>query len=210
MRVQAETVAFNAAYLAEASGGQPLSPESRVHSQREADGRLIHLFLSGDRDAFTALYRNYHPGLFRFALCMTGDRLKAGEVTQDVFVWLIHHAAEFDHRRADLSAFLRGVMRKLLQRRQRDERRWRPVAELQSPSDAADRLTSAADADILRRAMMALPLHYREAVVLCDIEECSYEEAAAVAGCAVGTIRSRLHRARQLLARRLQMKGSKV
>jgi RNA polymerase sigma-70 factor (ECF subfamily) len=56
----------------------------------------------------------------------------------------------------------------------------------------------------VRQAVLGLPLHYREVVVLCELEEMSYGEAAASLGCAVGTVRSRLHRARALLKRRLR------
>ena len=48
---------------------------------------LIRRFREGDRDAFTSIYRAEHPAVFRFAFHMTGDRDKAAEVTQDVFVW---------------------------------------------------------------------------------------------------------------------------
>jgi RNA polymerase sigma-70 factor (ECF subfamily) len=54
--------------------------------------------------------------------------------------------------------------------------------------------------DALRRALGALPVVYREAVVLCDLQELSYQDAATAAGCAIGTVRSRLHRGRQMLA----------
>ncbi len=52
--------------------------------------------------------------------------------------------------------------------------------------------------------MLALPERYREVVVLCDLQELSYAETAAVLGCAVGTVRSRLHRARTLLLNKLR------
>ena len=55
----------------------------------------------------------------------------------------------------------------------------------------------------LRRALLELPVRYREAIVLCDLQELSYADAADALGCAVGTVRSRLHRGRALLARRL-------
>ena len=56
----------------------------------------------------------------------------------------------------------------------------------------------------VRQAVLALPSHYREVVVLCDLHEMSYLEAAAALSCAVGTVRSRLHRARSLLIERLR------
>ena len=170
---------------------------------RSSDGRLMERFRAGDREAFAEMYRIHHAAVLRFALGMTGDRSKAGELTQDVFVWLIHHPGQFHPERGELGAFLGGVARKLLYRRERDERRWLPLAEAAQPRTGDS--TSALDTAALRRAIARLPDHYREAVVLCDLESKSYEEAAALLECAVGTVRSRLHRARELLARKLQL-----
>jgi len=58
--------------------------------------------------------------------------------------------------------------------------------------------------EILRRAVLALPPAYREVVVLCDLDERDYAEAAGILGCAIGTVRSRLHRARALLAEKMR------
>jgi RNA polymerase sigma-70 factor (ECF subfamily) len=59
------------------------------------------------------------------------------------------------------------------------------------------------DRDSLRAAILTLPAVYREALVLCDLSELDYRDAARVTGCSVGTVRSRLHRARNLLASKL-------
>ena len=176
------------------------------------DGPLIDRFRAGDRDAFTAIYRAHHAAVFRFAFHMTADPVKAAEITQDVFVWLVHHAAEFDPQRGALPAFLGGVARKLLQRRQRSERRWLPfeVAPRFEARAAIVDFTTAIDAESLRKAIALLPIRYREAIVLCDLESQSYEEAATALGCAVGTIRSRLHRGRELLARKFQPKKERA
>ena len=177
-----------------------------MHREGSSERSLMDRFREGDRDAFTELYRTRYPAIFRFAFYMTGDRIKAGEVTQDVFVWLIHHPGEFDPERGGLAAFLGGVARKLLLRRERNERRWLslPRLETRDAADAAVDLARAIDTAALRKAIALLPVRYREAVVLCDLESKSYEEAAALLGCAIGTIRSRLHRARELLVRKLQ------
>jgi len=167
-------------------------------------GDLIDRFRQGDRDAFTAIYREHHQFLFRFALLMTADRVKAADIVQDVFVWLIHHPREFDPRRGELGPFLAGVARKMLQRRDRADRRWLPFGGAE-PAQQED-LDRALDSDALKRAIAVLPIRYREAVVLCDLESKSYDEAAALLGCAVGTVRSRLHRGRELLARKFQPK----
>src|SRR5690242_1404163 len=97
-----------------------------------SDRDLVTRFRAGDREAFTVLYRTHYPAVFRFALHMTGDRMQAAEVTQDVFVWLIHHPGEFDAERGGLAPFLGGVARKLLHRRERDARRWAPLEEVVS------------------------------------------------------------------------------
>lgn len=184
------------------------TPAAAIPSAVIDDASLIHRFRAGDRDAFTALYRAHHAAIFRFAFHMTADPVKAAEITQDVFVWLIEHPAQFDPQRGALPAFLSGVARKLLQRRQRSERRWLPF-----DAAAANRFETrdpnsdvAIDAETLRKAVALLPIRYREAIVLCDLESQSYEDAAAALGCAVGTVRSRLHRGRELLARKFQPK----
>lgn len=174
----------------------------------DRDSDLLKRFRGGDREAFTVLYRVHQAAVFRFAMLMTGDENKAADVTQDVFIWLIHHAANFDPARGQLGAFLAGVTRKFLQRRRGEELRWAPLDEslLVAKEDGRDREdegNQASDAESLRRAIVALPGKYREVVVRCDLEEKSYEDAAIVIGCAVGTVRSRLHRARALLARKL-------
>ena len=162
---------------------------------------LLRRFRAGDRDAFTAIYREHQACVFRFARLMTGDRMKAAEVTQDVFVWLIHHPGDFDPERGELSGFLVGVARKFVKRRYSEERRWAPLdKDITAPEAAGE---SDHDAERLRQAVAALSLRYREVVALCGLEGKSYEEAAGIVDCAVGTVRSRLHRARELLARKL-------
>ncbi len=168
------------------------------------DSELLKRFRSGDRDAFTLLYRTHQTAVFRFALLMTGDHAKATEVTQDVFVWLIHHAGNFDPARGELGPFLAGVTRKFLLKRREEELRWAPLDERLTAAECGEEVGDSTDAEALQRAILALPEKYREVVVRCDLEEKSYEEAAGAIGCAVGTVRSRLHRARGLLARKLE------
>lgn len=168
--------------------------------ERYRDRELLRRFRAGDRDAFSELYGEHSASVFRFVLAMTGDRVKTAEITQDVFVWLVRHPDGFDPERGELGAFLVGVARNVLKRRSSEEQRWVPL----EPSMPAPAGTSGShDVELLRQAIAALPLRYREVVVLCDLESRSYEEAAVIAECAVGTVRSRLHRARALLARKL-------
>ena len=176
------------------------------------DRELLRRFRGGDREAFTALYRAHFPAVFRFAYYMTGDRMRAGEITQDVFVWLVHHPGGFDPERGDLPAFLGGVARKLLRRSQQRESRWLPLDDAamaprqRSRPEFVSGLEHRDDLAVLRKAIAALPEQYRDALVLCDLEEKSYRQAAQELGCALGTVRSRLHRARELLVRKFQWK----
>ena len=178
-----------------------IEADAKMPEYPTRDGELLKRFRAGDRDAFTLLYRAQQAAVFRFAMLMTGDHAKATEVTQDVFVWLIHHSGKFDPARGELGPFLAGVTRKFLLRRRGEEMRWAPLDESFPVADCAD---DREVAEALRRAVLALPDKYREVVVRCDLEEKSYEEAAGLIGCAVGTVRSRLHRARGLLARKLE------
>jgi RNA polymerase sigma-70 factor (ECF subfamily) len=163
---------------------------------------LLQRFREGDREAFTRVYRAHHPAVFRFALHMTGDRDKATEITQEVFVWLIHHAEDYNPARGELGAFLFGVTRKFLHRSRRNEGRF--VSFDEAADRAAPDRADDSEAVELRRAIAALPERYREAVVLCDLEGKSYEEASVLLECALGTVRSRLHRARELLGKKLR------
>lgn len=176
-------------------------------SARIEDRDLMKWFRAGNRDAFTEIYHAHHKAVFRFALLMTGDSVKASEIMQDVFVWLIHHPGNFDPDRGQLGSFLVGVARKLVKRRYREEQRWVPLEEAALEQRSEPPQQSTEDAARLRSAIAALPERYRSVVVLCDLEEKPYEQVAAVVECPVGTVRSRLHRARALLARKLLGKG---
>jgi len=178
-------------------------------SERTRDRDLLQRFRAGDRDAFTEIYRVHQKPVFRFALLMTGDSVKATEATQDVFVWLIHHPGDYDPLRGELGSFLVGVARKQLKRRYSEEQRWLPLDDASAGSVNPEVSVDQDEEDVirLRRAIAALPERYRAVVVLCDLEGKTYEQAATVVDSAVGTVRSRLHRARALLARKLVGKG---
>jgi len=157
-----------------------------------------------DRAAFTALYRVHHAVVYRFALSMACDRIAAAEITQDVFVWLLRHPDSFDPARGELTPFLLGVARKFLLRYKQTDPRLVPLEDHDLPAETTEDDQPSVVA--LRTAIAALPDRYREVVILCDLEGLTYEEAAASLDCATGTVRSRLHRARQFLSRKLDSK----
>lgn len=186
------------------------------------DDGLFRRILAGDEDAFALLYRRKHPAIYRFVLHMTGNPAVAEDVTQEAFMTLIRDAKRFDPARGTLGGFLFGVARNHLRKRWEQDRHSVPLPELEEDLHtlvsgngasrngnngsalAHDQLASLETVGRVRQAVATLPAAYREAVVLCDLEEMSYEEAAAALDCPVGTVRSRLHRARALLIEKLR------
>ena len=162
-----------------------------------------------DAARFTETYRQNSLRIYRFALHMSGSETIAEEVTQETFLVLIHQPETFDARRGTMSAFLYGVARNLVRRQLEHGRKFQCVddaddEEFATTEDVLGALTRRESVQALQEAVLCLPAKYREAVVLCDLQELSYEAAAEAVGCAVGTIRSRLHRARALLACKMQ------
>ena len=184
--------------------------------QTPSDVDLLNQMISGDEHAFTVIYRRRQGGVFRFALQMSGSRGIAEDVTQEVFMVLMREAHRYDPERGSLAAYLNGVARNHVLRRLERDRLFVQLADATEDDQGLGSATFVADGDPLgdltrnemidevRQAVLALPARYREVVVLCDLHEMSYAEAAAVVGCAVGTIRSRLHRGRALLVEKLK------
>jgi RNA polymerase sigma-70 factor (ECF subfamily) len=165
-----------------------------------------------DPDAFTALYRQNSSGIYRFALHMSGSTSVAEEVTQETFLMLIRSPKCYDPAKGAISAFLYGVARNLVRRHLEHDRRQQYFDDSEEENlftttdDTLGDLTQKENLQSLREAIAALPPKYREVVVLCDLQELSYESAALAMQCAVGTVRSRLHRARALLINKMQTK----
>ena len=179
-----------------------------------ADSELLRSMLAGDEEALALLYRRRQGSVYRFALQMSGSKSIAEDVTQEVFLFLMREGHVFDPTRGSLSAFLLGVARNHVLRRLRVDQLLTPIGEdgddeqtsLPSHSDLRplDDLARAETIELVRKAVLSLPPKYREVVVLCELQDVSYGEAAEVLGCAIGTVRSRLHRARALLLAKLR------
>jgi RNA polymerase sigma-70 factor (ECF subfamily) len=169
--------------------------------------------MAGDEGAFIVLYRRWQASIYRFALRMCGSEALAEDVTQEVFLILMREGGRFDPRKGSLSAYLYGIARFQVLRKMQRERTM--VSMDDDESEVTDEmlatnfdplldLARAETVQSVRDAIGVLPVHYREVVVLCELHEMSYAEAAAVLGCAIGTVRSRLHRARGLLVEKLR------
>lgn len=184
-----------------------------------SDEELLGLLRTGDENAFVALYRRRQGGIYRFALRMSGSESIAEDVTQEVFMDLMRDNRNFDATRGSFQSYLFGMARNQVRRRIERDRAYLPFNSFRDDEDEYEPLlpegliatqdplgdlTQRETIDSVRQAVLALPPHYREAVVLCDLHEMSYLEAAEILGCAIGTVRSRLHRARAILVTRLR------
>jgi RNA polymerase sigma-70 factor (ECF subfamily) len=192
-----------------------ISGEMRI-TEPDRDDVLLRRAAKGDEEAFTLLYRRHQAAIHRFSLRMTGSAWAAEEIVQDVFMILMRDPKKYDSQRGTVGGFLYGIARNRVMKHL--ERLPREVSLEQKNEDGSgagivlqDVVTPANWAETrermqqVRAAVLELPAEFREAVVLCELEELSYEEAARTAGCPVGTIRSRLHRGRALLLAKLEM-----
>jgi RNA polymerase sigma-70 factor (ECF subfamily) len=191
----------------------------------DSDAQLAQRLRQRNDDAFLQLYDLYRRSVYRFLMHMTGSISIAEELTQEVFVAILDSICagkmdQFDPERGTLEGYLLGIARNLARR---EQRRARHLLSLESVLETSDwnqnfeglcrenRLWDAATALALRselralyRAILELPEHYREIVVLCSLQQKSYREAAAILQCSQGTIASRMNRAKTLLTAKLR------
>ena len=178
------------------------------------DSELLRSMLAGDEGALAVLYRRRQGSIYRFALQMSGSPALAEDVTQEVFMVLLRDGKSYDSTRGPLNWFLLGIARNLTRQRlgrehfyapmENEESDRAPANELQSTSNPLDELSRNQTIEAIRTAVLSLPPRYREVVVLCELQELSYAETAGILNCAIGTVRSRLHRARALLIEKLR------
>jgi len=196
--------------------GNHVAPGDTRIQDNLRDDVLLRRVAKGDENAFTLVYRRHQAAIYRFALRMTGHAWASEEIVQDVFMTLMRDPKKYDPERGPLAAYLYGIARNRVMKHL--ERLPREVA-LDDQDDngnhaRARAVTSTTPMHLLeqqdrakqvRAAVLDLPAEFRETVVLCELEELSYEEAAQLIGCPIGTIRSRLHRGRALLLAKLEI-----
>lgn len=172
-----------------------------------SDSELVERARNGEREAFGFLYRRHQAYVYRFARTMTGSAALAEDIVQEVFLALMRDLDRYDTSRATLRTYLFGIARNLTRYKTRSLRRLIPLDHADEAvgfDDPAAALASNEETRHLRRCLGALPARYREVIVLCDLQELDYAETAAVLKVPIGTVRSRLHRGRQLLMERLR------
>ena len=169
---------------------------------------LLRRMRAGEALAFASLYQRHQAPLYRFALLRSGSSDIAADIVQDVFMSLIEGKLNFDPLRGALSSFLYGVARNFMLKRAEGERRYLPLqVHANDEDDDACDVTDCAitplekilmneRAESVRVALAKIAPHYRDVLILYEIQELSYVEIAHICQIDIGTVRSRLSRAR--------------
>jgi len=181
------------------------------------DHALLERVRQGDEQAFSQLYARHQSAIYRYAMHMCGAAA-ADDVVQDTFVALLRHPAKYDPSRGAVVNYLFGIARHHVSRRLAARGTETPLDRfpLDGDGDDGDGVSATASVETpfealsrgelvthVRNAIEALPPAYREAVVLCELQDMDYANAAAIMRCPIGTVRSRLHRAKAMLMTKL-------
>jgi RNA polymerase sigma-70 factor (ECF subfamily) len=177
-----------------------------------AEAELLLKAARGDEAAFLLLYERHRTVVFRFACRMLGRPELAEDVTQECFLSILRRPEAFQPGRASLRTYLCAIARHLafkqLRKMGQETTMEEPPEERnEGPRPARDPLTeviAGEAATAVRAAVERLPPLQREAVVLFEYQEMSLADIAAVCETDVGTVKSRLHRARERLRRVLR------
>jgi RNA polymerase sigma-70 factor, ECF subfamily len=171
------------------------------------EAALLARLADGDADALALLYRRESGSVYRYALALAGDEATALDAVQEAFAQLLRGPQSYQAGRGTLGAYLAGMARHQLLNQWRDARRHVSLDDALDTDDNAEpmpasdaRLNQAQQQDGLWAAIRRLSWPQREAIVLVDLQERSYDDAAAIAGVSADVLRTRLHRARQRLA----------
>ena len=178
-------------------------------TRRVEDKDLVRRIRAGDGDALRLVVERYQERVFALVYGIVRDAHEVEDVAQEVFLKVFTRIAAFDGRSQFYTWLYRVAVNAAKDHVKKRARR--PAVAL----DEADALPSSAegpaagaargeDARLVRAAIDALPLRYREVLALRELEGLSYDEIATVLGISIGTVESRLHRARARLKRRLE------
>ena len=175
------------------------------------DAEQMARLAAGDPGALRELYERHGRALLRFSLAMCRSRQAAEDLVHDTFVALLHGPCLFDPQQGSVFGYLCGVLRHRVSRHYRQQKRWvaldagdeTPLTYDRHVPEPDDEIARSQVTAAFRRALLELPLQSREIIALCDLEELPYQTVALILDCPIGTVRSRLHRARALLTLRL-------
>jgi RNA polymerase sigma-70 factor (ECF subfamily) len=179
------------------------------------DGALVNAYLAGEMRAFDALVERYQTRLLNFVYRIVSDRERAEDLMQEVFIRVHRHLGRFD-RSKKFSTWIYTIASNLAKNELRNRSRnplvlftsltkgWddeeRPL-EFEDPNARPDdQFRKRHVKELVDQSVAQLPVHHREVFVLRELEGRSYEEIAEITHCNLGTVKSRLNRARNSFA----------
>ena len=197
-------------------------PMTKDLTATQAEHASLARLATGDTLALDLIYQTHAAPVYQYLLALCGDGSVAADATHDAFVALIDRPTGFDGARGTLGAYLAGIARRMLWSRWRDPlHQATPLydddgdvstidnAATGASEDPMQLLVARQDHEALMAAIQKLPPGFREAVVLVDLQERDYREAATIAGIPLNTLRTRLLRGRHRLAKALGAKPLK-
>lgn len=158
-------------------------------------------FRRGSAEAFHILYSHYSQRIYRFCLRMLGSKEKAEDAFQETFIKVFENARNF--RTNNFGAWLFTIARHICLNMIRLEKPYQEVDENSIKLSYVSRGDIGLK-DFVQRSIMRLPVSLREALLLREYEDCSYEEIAQILGISVSLAKVRVHRARLLLKKLLE------
>jgi RNA polymerase sigma-70 factor (ECF subfamily) len=182
--------------------------------------------ISSPQNEFEHLFQRSQRRAYNLAFRLTGNSADAEDVTQDAYVRAWHNFDSYDATRSFEGWLFRIITNRVIDMRRRQKRV--PMYSLDSPiqgdddgqplahefaapnSDPEQIVVGPVMEERLQVALASLPSDYRKAILLCDVEQRSYQEIADQMRCEIGTVRSRIHRARVMLRKRLEAAPSNM
>lgn len=168
-----------------------------------SDGELLARAAGGDHEAFSEVMRLHEDRIFSVCLRIMGDRERALDALQDTFLTVFRKSGQFQGRSAVGTWIYRIAVNTCYDQLRRQKRRpSEPMPEHYDPSDESseDAVNAAGIRPDIERALSGIPVEFRAAVILSDMEGMPLPEVAEVLGVPIGTVKSRVFRARRLLA----------
>jgi RNA polymerase sigma-70 factor (ECF subfamily) len=178
------------------------------------DSSLIEIFNSGDRRGFEILLKKYQNRVANIAYSLTGQKDSVDDIAQEVFIKVYQNLASF-RKKAKFSTWLYRITVNTSYNYLKKKKRWVPLDSLDSDSSdfsqspdygnlSSKELEHRENQQLLKRAIENLPFKYRSVIILKEIEGLSYKDIAKSLRCRIGTVESRLFRARRLLRKALR------
>ena len=198
-----------------------LMVSSRKNPGDLTDMDILSEVSAGKVDAYGKIVGRYHGRLYNFIYRFVGDRETAEDIVQETFLRAFRKRDEY-RAIANFSTWLFTIAGNLAKSELRRRKRWRMISaerdeetdtgmELPDESARPDKVAESSIADVqIQNAINSLPNNYRQVILLRDVEGMSYQEISEIVDCPVGTVKSRVNRARLKLQQKLKSEGRDV